>query len=245
MFAPTSKAFHISCHRSPSHHHILTRQTLKARGGTMASSHKDSSIQAFFHPTPATSSPAKQPPSSSIGDGFTPEELEEALKPTPAEPWQPKVEYLECEIRDLYPGPRAVTFMGRVANIFDVANAPKTPRSAKGCVKLCVKDDHDAVTVRVWFADHCPRVRLGSLVSVWTNHSWSSSELTLCPYLLTHALQSRTASLEICRAHPHPYSLHCSPRETAVATSWFTRTATTGPCSSAHLDIAKVDRCPT
>ena len=146
----------------------------------MASSHKDSSIQAFFHPTPASSSsPTKQPTSSSIGDGFTPEELEEALKPTPSEPWQPKVDYLECEIRDLYPGPRAVTFMGRVANIFDVANAPKTPRSAKGCVKLCVKDDHDAVTVRVWFADHCPRVRLGSLVSVWTNHSWSSSELVL------------------------------------------------------------------
>ena len=150
----------------------------------MENSHKDSSIQAFFHPTPATSSPAKQPPSSSIGDGFTPEELEEALKPTPTEPWQPKVEYLECEIRDLYTGPRAVTFMGRVANIFDVANAPKTPRSAKGCVKLCVKDDHDAVTVRVWFADHCPRVRLGSLVSVWTNHGWSWYELTVGLHLL-------------------------------------------------------------
>jgi hypothetical protein len=151
----------------------------------MASSHKDSSIQAFFHPTPAASSPAKQPSSSSIGDGFTPEELEEALKPTPAEPWQPKVGYLECEIRDLYPGPRAVTFMGRVANIFDIANAPKTPRSAKGCVKLCVKDEHDAVTVRVWFADHCPGVRLGLLVSVWTNHSWYSSEFTCCLHLLT------------------------------------------------------------
>jgi hypothetical protein len=58
-----------------------------------------------------------------------------------------------------------------VANIFDVANAPKTPGSAKGCVKLCVKDDHDAVTVRVWYANRYPQVRLGSLVSVWTNHS--------------------------------------------------------------------------
>ena len=37
--------------------------------------------------------------------------------------------------------------MGRVANIYDVANAPKTPRSAKGCVKLCVKDDSGAITV--------------------------------------------------------------------------------------------------
>jgi hypothetical protein len=138
----------------------------------MANSHKNSSIQAFFSPTPASSSPTKQPPSSSsIGDGFTSEEVQEALKPAAVEPWQPKVDYLDCEIRDLHPGPRAVTFMGRIANIFDVANAPKTPRSAKGCVKLCVKDDHDAVTVRVWYANHYPHVRLGSLVSVWTNHS--------------------------------------------------------------------------
>jgi len=170
-----------------------TGTRLKLLGDTMANSHKDSSIQAFFHPTLSSSSPTKQPSSSSIGDGFTSEELQEALKPTPIEPWQPKVEYLECEIRDLYPGPRAVTFMGRVANIFDVANAPKTPRSAKGCVKLCVKDDHDAVTVRLWYADHCPRVRLGSLVSVWTNHSWSSLELTICSYLLTARSLKRRA----------------------------------------------------
>jgi hypothetical protein len=137
----------------------------------MASSHKNSSIQAFFSPTTSSSAPTKQAPSSSIGDGFTYEELQEALKPLPIEPWQPKVEYLECEIRELHPGPRAVTFMGRVANISDVANAPKTPKSAKGCVKLCVKDDHDAVTVRVWYANRYPQVRLGSLVSVWTNHS--------------------------------------------------------------------------
>ncbi|GAB7323825.1 hypothetical protein MBLNU13_g07267t3 [Cladosporium sp. NU13] len=135
----------------------------------MASSHKNSSIQAFS-PTTSSSSPTKQVPSSSIGDSFTSEELHEALKPPPIEPWQPKVEYLECEIRDLHPGPRAVTFMGRAANIFDVAIAPKFPRSAKGCVKLCVKDDHDAVTVRVWYANRYPQVKLGSLVSIWTNH---------------------------------------------------------------------------
>lgn len=112
----------------------------------------DTSIQAFFTPTPSAS-PTKCStilPSSSetpVGDGFTAEEVREALKPKPVEPWHPPVEYAECEIRDLYPGPRAVTFMGRVANIFDVLNTPKTPRSAKGAVKLCVKDDKGAITV--------------------------------------------------------------------------------------------------
>jgi hypothetical protein len=82
-----------------------------------------------------------------VGDGFTAEEVQEALKPKPAEPWHPQTEYAELDIRDLEPGPKAVTFMGRVANIFDVANTTKTPRSAKGCVKLCVKDDRAAITV--------------------------------------------------------------------------------------------------
>lgn len=139
----------------------------------MSSPHKNSSIQAFFCPSPAPfrSSPTKQDPNSSIGDGFTSQEVEEALKSTPPKIWQPEVEYADCEIRDLYPGPRAVTFMGRIANIFDVANAPKTPRSAKGCLKLCVKDDRDAITIRLWYANRFPNIRLGSLVSVWTNHS--------------------------------------------------------------------------
>lgn len=139
----------------------------------MSNAHTNSSIQAFFPPTPSSSSPTKAMPSSSIGDGFTTEEVEDATKPLSLKAWQPEVDYAECEIRDLYPGPRCVTFMGRVANIFDFSNAPRTPRSAKGCVKLCVKDEHGAITVRVWYANRYLHVRLGSLVSVWTNHSQS------------------------------------------------------------------------
>ena len=111
----------------------------------------DTSIQAFFSPTPnspvksSTTAPSSDPV---VGDGFTAEEIQEALKPRPAEPWHPQTEYAELDVRDLEPGPKAVTFMGRVANIFDFANTPKTPRSAKGCVKLCVKDDRAAITVR-------------------------------------------------------------------------------------------------
>lgn len=63
--------------------------------------------------------------------------------------------------------------MGRVANIYDVVNSPKTPRSATGCVKLTVKDDDGAITVRMWYATRYPHVRLGSLVSVWCSHSQS------------------------------------------------------------------------
>ena len=151
----------------------------------------DAAIQNYFLPTPNVS-PFKSDPSphksdTPRGDGFTAEEVQQALAPEPAQPWCPRGEYLECDIRDLHPGPRAVTFMGRVANIFDVVNSPKTPKSAKGCVKLCVKDDTGAITVRsnlstddlllivlqvrLWYASRVPTLKLGCLVSVWATHS--------------------------------------------------------------------------
>ncbi|KAK1084900.1 hypothetical protein LTR48_005026, partial [Friedmanniomyces endolithicus] len=129
----------------------------------------DASIQAFFSPTPQ-SSPAKRPSVDDIGDGFTAEEIQVALQPKLPGPWQPPGKYTESDICDLRPGPKAVMFMGRVCNLFDVANTPKTPRSARGCVKLCVKDETGATTVRLWYAYHMPALRLGSLVSIWTTH---------------------------------------------------------------------------
>ncbi|KAM3418267.1 hypothetical protein BST61_g4268 [Cercospora zeina] len=128
----------------------------------------NASIQAYLTPvTSPVKSPAVETP---VGDGFTAEELQEALKPKLQETWHPDCEYADMEISDLIAGPKAVTFMGRVANIFDVANSSRTPRSAKGCVKLCVKDGSGAITVRLWYAAHLPAIRLGSLVSVWVNH---------------------------------------------------------------------------
>lgn len=144
----------------------------------------NASIQAYL--TPVTSPVKAQATNTPAGDGFTAEELQNALKPKPVEAWHPGMsllsggyslmltmldfEYADMEISDLIAGPKAVTFMGRVANIFDVANSPKTPRSAKGCVKLCVKDGSGAITVRLWYAERLPSIRLGSLVSIWANH---------------------------------------------------------------------------
>lgn len=137
----------------------------------------DASIQQFFLPTPH-SSPAKKKAApatldTTIGDGFTSQEVQEALKPKHIDSWHPDHEYADYGISALQPGPQAVTFMGRIANIYDVANTPKTPRSAKGCVKLCVKDCDAAITVRLWYASRLPSLRLGSQVSIWTNHSMS------------------------------------------------------------------------
>lgn len=140
------------------------------------------SIQAFFPPTPQhySNKPTAGEASSDApsGDGFTSSELHDALKPLPVSPWHPTVDYFECDIRDLDLGPRAVTFMGRVANLYEVKNQPKTPRSAKGCIKVSIKDDTGAITVRVWYADHQPLIKIGSLVSIWTTHSRKTNDKT-------------------------------------------------------------------
>jgi len=192
------------------------------------SSKGDASIQAYFPPTPS-SSPTKVDQGS---DGFTDEEVKDALRPKPAEPWQPPSDYVECDIRDLYPGPKAVTFMGRVCNLYDVVNTPKTPRSAKGCIKLCVKDDTGAITVRLWYADRMLPLRLGSLVSVWTNHGKSivqSVELQLI------GLQSVMVRMVPCQARAHHCMLRCSQSVTEAAISCSTRTVIMGICTRSRL----------
>lgn len=127
------------------HRYALLHSQIAQRD-KMGGSSRDVSIQQFFLPTPTTSPCKKQEPA--VGDGFTAEEIQEALAPKPRE-WHPEQEYEDCEISALEPGPKAVTFMGRVGNIFDVGNTQKTPRSAKGCIKICLKDGMAAITVRL------------------------------------------------------------------------------------------------
>lgn len=130
-----------------------------ARPGIMA--HKTPSIQSFFQ---AQSIPSESQLSSSPkpGDGYTAQELHEALRPTVQETWSPPAKYADRDIADLLPGPECISFMGRVVNVFEkrtppadsassgsVANrsAARMPRGAKGFIKIIVRDDSGAVTV--------------------------------------------------------------------------------------------------
>jgi hypothetical protein len=118
------------------------------------------SIQSFFKSSkPGTSQPQadthahiQSPAASSskakeIGDGFTEMEVDAVLHPTINESWVPAQDYEELEIVNLIPGPKCVSFQGRVANFFVQDTPSKRPRAAKGCVKLIVKDGSGAVTV--------------------------------------------------------------------------------------------------
>jgi hypothetical protein len=71
------------------------------------------------------------------------------LHPTLDTSWIPTQNYEELEIGDLDAGPRCVTFIGRIVNLYDQATPSKAPKAAKGCIKLIVADGSGALTVRL------------------------------------------------------------------------------------------------
>lgn len=113
------------------------------------------SIQSFFGiaqrtsaPNQSTSEVAPPAPSMTPGDGFTKSELYAALHPDITEPLNPGRDYEKSDISSLCPGPKCLSFTGRVSNLFDQTQGSKMPRAAKGCLKLVVKDDSGAITVK-------------------------------------------------------------------------------------------------
>jgi hypothetical protein len=105
-------------------------------------SSKPSTSQAHAQPAAPTQAHSKEP-----GDGFTKAEVDTVLHPVINESWIPAQEYEKLEIANLVPGPKCVSFQGRVTNFYDQNTLSKRPRAAKGCIKVIVKDDSGALTV--------------------------------------------------------------------------------------------------
>lgn len=130
-----------------------------------------SSIQSYFSSSPSKSTP---------GDGFTPEELTSSV-PTTTE-WVPILDYEETDIDSLEPGPRYLTLVGRIVNIYDTAKPSKRPKAAQGFLKLLIADDTGCMTVRLWYANTVYKVNLGQLVTLWTVHiSQGDGQVGLAP----------------------------------------------------------------
>ncbi|TIA19430.1 hypothetical protein D6C80_02931 [Aureobasidium pullulans] len=107
---------------------------------------QSTSIQSFFSTRP---SPTKViPPESSPvpGDGFTAEELDNALLPVRQDNWTPRGVYDEYEIDALMFGLNRVKIVGRLVNMFESSYTTKLPKRLGGSVHLVVKDDTGAVT---------------------------------------------------------------------------------------------------
>jgi hypothetical protein len=105
------------------------------------------SIQAFYKPEVRLPNPSNpQPSPTKPGDGFTEEELSDAMDPLHRK-WNPEREYEECSISHLVPGPRAVTFVGRVVNLKTILGKDKKQPKARGFQAVIVRDDEGAASV--------------------------------------------------------------------------------------------------
>jgi hypothetical protein len=100
--------------------------------------------EVFPHPQTKATSPIPDP--FKPGDGFTEEELANATDPLSRQ-WDPDREYEELSIDQLIPGPKAVTFMGRVVNFSTRLGSNPTQPKATGWHWLVVKDDSAAISV--------------------------------------------------------------------------------------------------
>lgn len=148
---------------------------------------QSTSIQSFFstRTSPTKVIPPESPPVP--GDGFTAEELDNALLPVRQDNWTPRGVYDEYEIDALMFGLNRVKIVGRLVNMFESSHTTKLPKGLGGSVHLVVKDDTGAVTVSIRFVvcstTHTKRskirlsytlppteLRLGRLVAVWATY---------------------------------------------------------------------------
>ncbi len=82
----------------------------------MTTKHHKSSTNptvALFYKEGRQDTPVAEPGPFKPGDGFTEEEVASALDPLNRK-WDPDKEYEEQSIDQVIPGPRAITFVGRI-----------------------------------------------------------------------------------------------------------------------------------
>lgn len=105
------------------------------------------SIQSFYkRETPLLAKQKEDAVPVRQGDGFTEEELEDAMDPLKRN-WNPEREYEESRIDQLIPGPKAVTFVGRIVNLSTIFGSSQKQPKAAGWHYLIVKDDTAAISV--------------------------------------------------------------------------------------------------
>lgn len=73
-------------------------------------------------------------------DGSISAEANSMMDPNP-NIWKPPGNYENVEINRLVPGSVAVCLLGRLVNFYDQPTPGKMPPTAKGCLKVLIKDD--------------------------------------------------------------------------------------------------------
>ncbi|ERF76910.1 hypothetical protein EPUS_02621 [Endocarpon pusillum Z07020] len=172
-------------------------------------------IRSFFEPIPSPSQSAHKghlptlqtTTAANEGGLIEPKARKNTARLSPGH-WQPRHDYEEVSIGELAPGPRRVSFIARVVNLYDDQNVhSKKSDSAKGCLKVLMKDDSALIQTNLWYADVPYQIRLGDLVAVWTTYVTSASsnpasaDSSQAATLVTHIFPEREAGCAIRNAN--------------------------------------------
>ncbi|RKF77605.1 putative nucleic acid-binding protein [Golovinomyces cichoracearum] len=104
---------------------------------------------------------------SEPGDGFTETEIMNTLDPLSRD-WDPDREYEKVAICRLNPGPKAVTFIGKIVNFSTRFGSSAEQPRAKGWHHLIIKDGTAALSMKLYFAVVPYPLQLGQLLTFWT-----------------------------------------------------------------------------
>ncbi|TQS36082.1 hypothetical protein Golomagni_03477 [Golovinomyces magnicellulatus] len=112
---------------------------------------------------------------SEPGDGFTEAEIMNTLDPL-SRNWDPDREYEKVAISRLNPGPKAVSFIGRIVNFSTRFGSSAEQPRAKGWHHLIIKDGTAALSplkkdieqMKLYFAVVPYPLQLGQLLTFWT-----------------------------------------------------------------------------
>lgn len=83
-----------------------------------------------------------------MGDGFSGKEMTTQIEPS-SNHWKLRQSYEDHNIADLVAGPGAVSFTGRIVNIYEQPQTSKSPKAAKGLHRLIIKDGTGAIVVSI------------------------------------------------------------------------------------------------
>jgi hypothetical protein len=104
------------------------------------------SIQSFYAREVGDVAEPEQLTGAASGEGFTEDELTDALDPLTRK-WNPDKDYEGLAIAQLIPGPRAVNFAGRIVSLNLTQGQSQTHPKASGWHNIIVKDDSAAIAV--------------------------------------------------------------------------------------------------
>ncbi|KAH8202838.1 hypothetical protein TruAng_003001 [Truncatella angustata] len=159
------------------------------------------SIQSFYKREIVGKSGITQHNASNTNDGFTSQEVSDALHPL-SRPWRPNGVYRKCPIASIEAGPCSYEILGRVVNFSSPSARNHAHSATEGQYRIVLSDENGAIAVKLFYTK--PRdftLVIGQTVTIYTAYIANSTkaETGHIPYVhyctIIHPSRNRTTHI--------------------------------------------------